>query len=265
MSFIRRYDKLRDHFKTKVDAKIDAKIYTKESESRGSGPHPGAGQYIKSAVYGGLDGTVTTFSIVAGVAGAALSPGVVLIMGFANLIGDGFGMAIGDYLSTEAEKEFEGRERKMESQELKNSAQGEKKELESVYTHKGLSKKDAIDVVEKMSKHTNVFVDTVMEEELGVSESKESPMRNAIVTFFSFLLFGIIPLTAYLIGLIFHLQFNSFLVAVLLTGLTLFTLGAVKTKITGKNWLKSGLEMFIIGAIAAGASYLVGYLLHGLA
>ena len=65
------------------------------------------GKYIKSVIYGGLDGIITTFAVVAGVAGAALSPAIVLILGFANLIADGISMAVGDYLSTKAEKEYE--------------------------------------------------------------------------------------------------------------------------------------------------------------
>lgn len=68
--------------------------------------HQSGGEYIKSAVYGGMDGIVTTYSVVMGVLGANLSMGVVLALGLANLFGDGLSMALGDYLSTKAEIEY---------------------------------------------------------------------------------------------------------------------------------------------------------------
>ena len=91
------------------------------------------GQYLKSLVYGGLDGIITTIAVVAGVAGASLSTGIVLILGFANLIGDGLSMAIGDYLSTKAERDYNRAEREREAWEVRNFPEGEKKELIEIY------------------------------------------------------------------------------------------------------------------------------------
>jgi hypothetical protein len=50
--------------------------------------------YLRDWIYGGIDGSVTTFAVVTGVAGAQLSPAIIVIMGFANLVGDGFSMAV---------------------------------------------------------------------------------------------------------------------------------------------------------------------------
>ena len=88
-------------------------------------------------MYGGLDGIITTFAVVAGVAGASLSAGVVLILGFANLIADGISMAIGDYLSSKSEREYEAAERKREAWEVEHYPEGEKKELVELYEAQG--------------------------------------------------------------------------------------------------------------------------------
>jgi VIT1/CCC1 family predicted Fe2+/Mn2+ transporter len=73
---------------------------------------------IEDFVYGAIDGSVTTFAVVAGVVGAALSPSIILILGFANLFADGFSMAIGNYLGTKSQKEYIEKERKREEWEI---------------------------------------------------------------------------------------------------------------------------------------------------
>jgi VIT1/CCC1 family predicted Fe2+/Mn2+ transporter len=224
------------------------------------------GKYIKSIVYGGLDGIITTFAVVAGVAGASLSAGVVLIMGFANLIADGISMAVGDYLSTKSENEYNAMERKREAWEVEHYPEGEKQEMAELYTAKGMAEEDAHRVVDILSRNKQVWVDVMMVEELGIMEESESPLSNAFATFLSFALFGFIPLLAYVLAqFIEPLTSSSFLLACLLTGGTLFVLGSLKVFITGRNWFKSGLEMLIVGGIASAAAYGVGAALSGLA
>jgi VIT1/CCC1 family predicted Fe2+/Mn2+ transporter len=223
------------------------------------------GKYIKSLVYGGLDGIITTFAVVAGVAGAALSPGIVLILGFANLIADGLSMAIGDYLSTKAEQEYSRAERERELWEVRHYPEGEKQEMVELYVDKGIPQKDAETVVDILSKNDKAWVDIMMVEELGIVEDDESPVKNALVTFFSFLVFGFIPVVAYVIARFLPAMENTFLLAAILTGVTLFLLGALKVRITGMNWFKSGFEMLLVGGIAAGAAYGIGVALSGLA
>lgn len=224
------------------------------------------GQYIKSAVYGGLDGIITTFAVVAGVAGAALQPGVVLILGFANLIADGLSMAIGDYLSSKSEQEYHRAERRRELWEVEHYPEGEKRELIELYTAKGMPEGDARAVVEILARHKETWVDVMMIEELGIVASDESPVKNAVVTFLSFALFAFVPLVAYVaVQLLPVLPLNTFATASGLTAATLFSLGAVKVQFTGKNWFKSGLETLLVGGITAAAAYAVGVLLSGLA
>ncbi|MFA6073580.1 MAG: VIT1/CCC1 transporter family protein [Candidatus Woesearchaeota archaeon] len=263
MSITRNLDKARAAWK-KGDGKESIAAH-KLSKSSALEEHKTSGQYIKSAVYGGLDGTVTTFAVVAGVAGASLNSSIVLIMGFANLVADGLSMAIGDYLSTKSEREYHAAEREREAWEVKNYPEGEKQELIDIYKDKGLPEKDAKIIVNTLSKHEKAWVDVMMVEELGIVENDESPLKNAFVTFISFAIFGFIPLAAYVAAAIIpFFELHTLLIACILTGLTLFTLGALKVKVTGKNWIYSGFEMLIIGGITATAAYGIGYLLAGI-
>ena len=220
------------------------------------------GRFIKSVIYGGLDGIITTFAVVAGVAGASLQPAIVLILGFANLIADGISMAIGDYLSTRAEQEYEASERKREEWEVDNYPEGEMTEMVELYESKGLSKIEAKKIVGILSKNRKAWIDIMMVEELGIVSSDESPLKNALATFLSFAIFGFIPLLTYVLGnFIPLLRARSFLFAGVLTGLTLFVLGALKTALTTRSWLRSGLEMLLVGGAAAAAAYGIGYVL----
>ena len=158
------------------------------------------GKYLKSVVYGGLDGIITTFAVVAGVAGASLATGIVLILGFANLIADGISMAIGDYLSTKAERDYNAAERERESWEVENYPEGEKKEMTEIYVGRGMSQEDAATVTEIISRHKKAWIDIMMVEELGIVEDDSSPLKNALASFFSFQVFGFIPLLAFVVS-----------------------------------------------------------------
>lgn len=216
-------------------------------------------------VYGGLDGIITTFAVVAGVEGAAMESSVILILGFANLVADGLSMAVGDFLSTRAENEYNKAEREREKWELENFPEGEEKEMVGIYMAKGLTEEDAQVIVRTMMKNKEVFLDTMMKEELGIMESEESPIWSALTTFFSFLIFGFIPLLIFVVSYFTpFFQQHVFLVACVLTGVTLFTLGAFKVRFTFQKWYISGLEMLMIGGLASAVAYLIGKLLGGL-
>ena len=221
--------------------------------------HGTSGHYIKSFVYGGLDGIITTFAVVAGVAGAELASNIVLILGFANLIADGISMALGDFLSTRAENEFTATERKREEWEVDNFPEGEKHEMVEIYESKGIPRADAELIVEKLAPHRRAWVDVMMREELGIVEDGKPALPNAIVTFVSFLVFGFVPLLTYVFSYIFPaIAPRAFLVACILTGVTLFLLGAAKAWVTRRAWYRAGIEMLLVGGIAAVAAYLIG-------
>jgi VIT1/CCC1 family predicted Fe2+/Mn2+ transporter len=263
--FTRNLDKAREAF-LKHDPSLSRQAHSRSAAEAREEHKQNAGRYLKSLVYGGLDGIITTFAVVAGVAGASLSSGVVLILGFANLVADGLSMAIGDYLSTKAEIEYNKAERAREAWEVDNFPEGEKKEMVELYTAKGLPREEAVTITDIISKKKEAWVSIMMVEELGIVASDESPLRNALVTLVSFVVFGFVPLLIYIIaGFRPGLKSSSFPLSILLTAATLFTLGALKVKFTNRNWLVSGLEMMLVGGLAAAAAYGIGVLLSGLA
>jgi len=224
-----------------------------------------SGKYLKSWVYGGLDGIITTFAVVSGVIGASLSSSIILILGFANLIADGISMGVGDYLSTKSEKEYFDLERSRERWEVNNHPKGEIDEMIEVYEKNGFSLNDSKKMVKLLSKNKKFWIKTMMHEELGLMKEKISSKKHGTITFISFLIFGFIPLSIYVFGAIFDIKIShEFLLTSLFTAVALFILGSIKTRFTGKNWIKSGIETLIIGSLAASAAYFVGVILSNI-
>lgn len=215
------------------------------------------GEGLKSMVYGGLDGAVTTFAVVAGATGGELDMRVIIILGFANLLADGISMAVGDYLSSKSEKEYEENNRKKKLA-LTNSPQT----LAQDYQDNGMQAEDAVTIANILTKYDP---DT-HEELIGFHAEPEShPIYNALITFFSFFIFGLVPLLVF-IAAYFNpgLETYAFPVSITLTFVTLFILGTVKAYVTDGHKLKSGLEMLIIGGLAAISAYGIGFFLGGI-
>ena len=265
MSITKRIDQARKAFE-KRDLAASQAAHSPEAIARAAEEHGGAShQYIGDMVYGGLDGIVTTFAIVSGVAGANLGSGVILILGMANLLADGLSMATGAYLSLKSELEYYEREREREAWEVENFPQGERDELSELYRAKGYSPEDAEILVEIHSKDETRWVDEMMVQELGLLPDERKPVYSGLATFASFIVAGIVPLLIYLLGLFVPIDSSiSFFVSIILSAVALFALGAAKVLITERNLFRSGLEMLLVGGLAAGVAYLVGYLLQGL-
>jgi VIT1/CCC1 family predicted Fe2+/Mn2+ transporter len=218
---------------------------------------------VKSIVYGGLDGIVTTFAIVAASAGGGLDLSAILIVGFSNVFADALSMGLGDALSTKSEHEFILKEREREEWEMKNNEQGELDEMVELYEQKGLSTDDAKQIIGLMSKYREFFIDVMMVEELGlqVPDKDENVWYDGFITFCSFVLFGILPLLAYAIGpAAGYTDANGLLgIACGITLLTLFLLGAIKSQFTVQSWYMGGLEIMFFGAFCAAIAYGIGY------
>jgi len=239
----------------------------KAKEMHGSG----GGGYLKSIVYGGLDGIITTFATVTSVAGANLSPSIVLILGIAHLFADGISMGMGDALSEQAEIDFKNAERAREQWEMDNHLEGEVDEMVEIYTNKGVTEADARALMEIMSKYKNVFLDNMMAEELHMLpiDPDDNPLKSGLVTFGAFVLFGFIPLLSYILNLFPHfnmLSSTQFWVACCLTVFTLFVLGGLKGRLVDVKsvWWKSGLVMAINGSAAATIGFVIGFALKGI-
>ena len=224
------------------------------------------GSYLSDFAYGGIDGSVTTFAIVAGVTGASLSPTIVLILGFANLFADGFSMAISNYLSTKSKKEYADKIRKSEEHSVINIPEEETEEIREIFSEKGFSGQQLDDAVEIITSNQDIWIDTMMKDEFGIFEDHTSPIKSALVTFVSFNLIGFIPLLAYILSYFSNsFRSNTFTLSIILTSIAFFIVGSIKGHIVGKRWVLSGFETLLIGGAAAVIAYVVGYLLRNLA
>jgi vacuolar iron transporter family protein len=227
--------------------------------------HVATGQYLGEFVYGAIDGTITTFAVVAGAAGASLSAGIVLILGFANLLADGFSMAAGNFLSERTQKDYVEKERKREEWEVDNVPEGEIQEIREIFRKKGFKGKDLENAVKIITSDKKVWVDTMMTDELGLLESPKSPWKTAASTYFGFLIIGIIPLLSYVLSyFVPFFQQNTFRIAVVLTLVALITIGVIKRYVTKKDLWKSITETVFVGGAAAVIAYYIGYFLRWL-
>jgi len=261
----KRLQKARSAYESR-DVKETKKSHSKKSIKGSHEEHTDAGSYVGDFVYGAIDGSVTTFAIVSGVTGAALSSNIVIILGLANLLADGFSMAVGNYLSSKSDREFIAKERKREEWEIENYPKGEIEEIRVIMRRKGFKGRDLERAVKTITSNKKVWVDTMMADELYLMEDKTSPVKKGTVTFASFLLIGAIPLIPYFLSFLFDIiKENVYLLSVIMTGIAFFFIGSAKVYVTGKNWFKSGLETLLVGSVAAVIAYFIGFLLRGLA
>ena len=261
-----RIQKARKAFEQKdVIAAKEAHTAKSVHDSVHSEAHVTTGQYLGEFVYGAIDGTITTFAVVAGAAGASLSSGVVIILGFANLLADGFSMACGNFLSERTQRDYIKKERKREEWEIENVPEGEIDEIREIFRKKGFRGKDLEKAVKIITSDKKVWVDTMMSDELGLIESQKSPWRTAASTYFGFLMIGIIPLLAYVLSYFLPLfQKNTFSIAIIMTLIALITIGIIKRYVTKKDLWKSVMETVFVGGAAAVIAYYIGFFLRWL-
>lgn len=215
-----------------------------------------AGSFVGDAVFGANDGIITTFAVVAGVAGANLSPVVVLILGVANLLGDGFSMAAGNYLARKSEAEYRVTEQAKEAWEVEHMPEEERQEVRELYRAKGFTGQVLEQAVAIVTSNKETWVNEMLVGEHGIiMERLNHPLKNAGVTFISFVLAGAIPLLPYVFGL---KGAPGFAWSIIVTALVLFTVGSLRTLVTERRWWLAGFEMLGVGGVAAGVAYLVG-------
>ena len=217
---------------------------------------PGRG-VLRDVVYGGIDGSVTTFAIVAGVAGAGLSPFVIVALGLANVLADGFSMAAGNYSGTKAEIDNIHRIRAIEEQHIRLYPDGERKEVREILMQKGLSGRVLDEATDEITSNHDNWINLMIEGEYGLGSVDPHPMKAAMATFFAFLVAGMIPLLPFL----FSIE-GAFTVSAWMTAGVFFAIGAMKSRWSLASWWRSGAETLLIGGLAAGIAFLVGSLFH---
>jgi vacuolar iron transporter family protein len=224
------------------------------------GHHSGlsGGGNLRAAVFGINDGLISNASLIMGVAGASASAATILLTGAAGLVAGAFSMAAGEYISVRSQREMFEYQIGLERDELAAYPEEEAHELALIYEARGIAPAEARRMAQTVITDPERALDALAREELGLNpEDLGSPWGAAIFSFLSFAAGGAIPLLPF----VFHAGSASFPIAVLLTAIALFSVGATLSLFTGRNALLSGLRMLAIGAAAGSVTFLVGRLL----
>ncbi len=215
--------------------------------------------YLRDWVYGGIDGAITTFAIVAGVVGAGLSAKIIVILGLANLFADGFSMAASNYSGTKTEADELERFRQIEKKHIAQAPEGEREEVRQILMAKGLTGSTLEDAVAAITSNEETWINTMLVDEYKLSIHLRSPLMSGLSTFISFFIFGAIPLIPFLLAVDHAME-----IALVTTAVAFFAIGAIKSKWSLAAWWHSGFETFIIGMTASAMAYAIGYFVKGL-
>lgn len=241
MAFRAPRDLLDEHRKDRIRARLE---------------RPRGESALGDFVLGGVDGVVTTFAVVAGSAGGGLSIATIIILGLANLVADGFSMAVSNYLGTRSRQQEIARARADEYWQLDAHPEGERQEIREIFARKGFTGDTLDRVVDVITGDRKVWVDTMMAEELKLSEASARPLRAALATFTAFAICGFVPLLPFVAGAgSFDAMFG--LSAALAAG-AFFALGAGKGAVLGMPRLRAGLQTLAVGGAAALLAYGAG-------
>lgn len=215
------------------------------------------GKYLADLILGANDGLVTTFAVVAGASGAKLSAFVMVVLGLASLLADGLSMGLGNYLGQKSEVDYQRRQRQREEDEVERLPEVETEEVATVFRAWGFQGQLLDDATRVITAEPKRWVDFMMREELNIIEHHPaSPTKRGMATFLSFVTIGLLPLVPFLAG--FSGQ-TAVAGSVALTAGALFSVGAARGLITVQRWHRGGLQMLLVGGIAAAVAYAVGF------
>ena len=218
---------------------------------------PRRSSYLGDAVLGGIDGCVTTFAVVAAAIGAGFSGMVVIILGVANLFADGLSMAVSNYLGTRSQHEELEQARREEERHIKEFPEGEREEIRQIFAAKGFSGDTLERIVDTVTKNRELWVDTMLKEELGLHLEARSPLGAGLSTFVAFVVVGLVPLVPFLIPSLVA-ENQRFLISSVATGVAFAAVGIAKGTVLKRSLLLSGAQTLLIGGAAAVVAFLVG-------
>ena len=223
-------------------------------------------EYFKEVIYGGIDGIVTTFAVVAGFAGAALSSDsatqlsffIVLLFGLANLFADAASMGLGNFLSVRSEKDLYKVARGKELELLRQNPEHETSETIRIMQEKGFGENDAQTLANIYKSNEEYWLDFMMQHEQEMSDPRgENEIFTGLATFISFMIFGAIPLLPFMLSDSGDAA-TTFIYSSIGTFAALVTLGLLKWRVIGANFVASLFEVVAVGGTAAVLAYLVG-------
>lgn len=228
--------------------------------------HSHLAEYFKEVIYGGIDGSVTTFAVVAGFAGAAMTNDattqlsflIVLLFGLANLFADAASMGLGNFLSVRSEKDLYNAKRKKAEHSIIRNAEGKRLAIVKVLIGKGFSATDATELARIYSTNEEYWLDFIMHHELDMSDPRgENEVFTGLATFISFIVFGAVPILPF----IFQSAGDPTLAFILSstgTSFALVALGLLKWRVIGSKFWTSLVEVVLVGGTAAVLAFLVG-------
>ncbi|WP_444928937.1 VIT1/CCC1 transporter family protein [Microbulbifer sp. SSSA002] len=217
-------------------------------------------QRLSDFVLGAIDGCVTTFAVVAGAFGAGFPEAVVLVMGFANLIADGFSMAVSNYEAASVEREQRVAATRTEREHIALIPEGEREEIRQIFYQKGFRGETLDNIVATITANQKLWIETMLAEEYGLCRAEHKPLGAALMTFAAFLCVGAIPLFPYLLYSLNPAQ--QFYTSAALSACAFFAIGVCKGRVFSDHLLISGLKTLLFGSSAAALALAAGYLLR---
>lgn len=212
---------------------------------------------LRDAMLGAVDGAITTFAVVAGSIGGGFSATVVIVLGMAGLLADGFSMAVSNYLSTKSERERLAQARDDEARHIDVVPIQQQDEVRQIFAEKGFNGQTLDQIVATITADRRLWIDTVVNEEFRLQLVGADPVRAGLATFAAFLLVGACPLAPFLIpGLSLA---GAFTISSAVTVVAFLAVGMVKGRIIGASVWRSGLETLLTGSAAASLAFFVGY------
>ena len=215
--------------------------------------------YLRDWVYGGIDGSVTTFAVVTGVVGAELATKAIIILGVANLIADGFSMAASNFLGTRTERQEFDALRAQEARHIDADPDGEREEVRQIFAAKGFAGDDLERAVSVMTSDRERWIRFMLAEEFGMPMQIRSAAKAALSTFAAFLLCGLVPLLPFVL----HTS-HALAASVTMTLAVFFAVGSTRSAWLKTSWWRAGAETLLIGSGAAALAYGAGVVIGAL-
>ena len=212
---------------------------------------------IRELVFGLEDSLVSTLGVVVGIGAGTDDPGVVILSGIVLVVVEALSMSAGSFLSSKSHREMLEQAVREERQEIETEPERETDELRAMYRSRGFDPAEVEILVRRITGDKKLWLEEMIAKELKIGALElEGPKQSALVMFFAYLAGGVIPVLPYA----FFAVPRASIVASALTVTALFFVGVGKARATGTNMLRSGLEMVLVSASAAGVGYLIGKL-----
>ena len=216
------------------------------------------GGWMRPAVFGAMDGLVSNFALMVGVAGGSQAVGIenttaIVLAGFAGLLAGAFSMAAGEYTSVASQAELAMAEIEIEKNELRQNPDAEIKELAEVWIKRGVTETVAMQFSKELSNNFEAFADAHTSEEFGVTAGDlPSAKLAAISSFIAFAAGATVPLVPFLLGS------TKIVYSMIISLIGLFGAGALVSLVTTRTWWYSGTRQLLIGSGAASITWFLG-------